>query len=160
MEDLLLPRCPSSRWWLASARLGGRPGSAPTPGWLTTVPKHQALSDYRITACSVCSSRSTLDQTLEQPVSLQSHGSVDVHINMDQSVQSEPRMRLQLAANMLRDAQALIGRLEVGLQRRTKPSHNHRLLAQRFVHTRKIAWWAWFIKDLKQHDRSVILTKY
>ncbi|KAJ3609838.1 hypothetical protein NHX12_024346 [Muraenolepis orangiensis] len=41
-----------------------------------------------------------------------SNGSVDVHINMDQSVQSEPRMRLQLAENLLRDAQALIQRLE------------------------------------------------
>ena len=48
---------------------------------------------------------------------MQSNGSVDVHINMDQSVQSEPRMRLQMAENLLRDAQALIGRLEVGPQR-------------------------------------------
>ncbi|KAM4630708.1 large proline-rich protein BAG6 isoform 2-T2 [Polymixia lowei] len=40
------------------------------------------------------------------------NGSVDVHINMDQSLQSEPRMRLQLAENLLRDAQSLIHRLE------------------------------------------------
>ncbi|KAL0962112.1 hypothetical protein UPYG_G00335820 [Umbra pygmaea] len=41
-----------------------------------------------------------------------SNGSVDVHINVDQSVQSEPRMRLQLAENLLRDIQSLIHRLE------------------------------------------------
>lgn len=41
-----------------------------------------------------------------------SNGSVDVQINLDQSVQSEPRMRLQLAENLLRDAHALIQRLE------------------------------------------------
>ncbi|KAG7281753.1 hypothetical protein CRUP_028067, partial [Coryphaenoides rupestris] len=34
---------------------------------------------------------------------------------MDQSVQSEPRMRLQLAENLLRDTQALIHRLETNL---------------------------------------------
>ncbi len=43
----------------------------------------------------------------------QSSGSVDVHINMDQSTQSEPRMRLQLAESLLRETQALIHRLEV-----------------------------------------------
>uniref|UniRef100_A0A672ME35 Large proline-rich protein BAG6 n=1 Tax=Sinocyclocheilus grahami TaxID=75366 RepID=A0A672ME35_SINGR len=42
----------------------------------------------------------------------QSSGSVDVHINVDQSVQSEPRMRLQLAESLLRETQALIHRLE------------------------------------------------
>uniref|UniRef100_A0A671LZU8 Large proline-rich protein BAG6 n=1 Tax=Sinocyclocheilus anshuiensis TaxID=1608454 RepID=A0A671LZU8_9TELE len=42
-----------------------------------------------------------------------SSGSVDVHINVDQSVQSEPRMRLQLAESLLRETQALIHRLEV-----------------------------------------------
>ncbi|XP_010871520.2 large proline-rich protein BAG6 isoform X2 [Esox lucius] len=41
-----------------------------------------------------------------------SSGSVDVHINTDQSVQSEPRMRLQLAENLLRDIQSIIHRLE------------------------------------------------
>lgn len=41
-----------------------------------------------------------------------SNGSVDVQINLDQSVQSEPRMRLQLAENLLRDACSLIHRLE------------------------------------------------
>ncbi|XP_071370646.1 large proline-rich protein BAG6-like, partial [Centroberyx affinis] len=41
-----------------------------------------------------------------------SNGSVDVQINMDQSLQSEPRMRLQLAENLLRDMQSLIHRLE------------------------------------------------
>ncbi|XP_062342976.1 large proline-rich protein BAG6 isoform X1 [Osmerus eperlanus] len=40
------------------------------------------------------------------------NGSVDVHINVDQSVQSEPRMRLQLAENFLRDTRSLIHRLE------------------------------------------------
>ncbi|KAI3358379.1 hypothetical protein L3Q82_014694, partial [Scortum barcoo] len=40
------------------------------------------------------------------------NGSVDVQINLDQSVQSEPRMRLQLAENLLRDACSLIQRLE------------------------------------------------
>uniref|UniRef100_A0A3Q0T9D8 Large proline-rich protein BAG6 n=1 Tax=Amphilophus citrinellus TaxID=61819 RepID=A0A3Q0T9D8_AMPCI len=42
-----------------------------------------------------------------------SNGSVDVQINLDQSVQSEARVRLQLAENLLRDAHALIVRLEV-----------------------------------------------
>uniref|UniRef100_A0A7N6BBH8 Large proline-rich protein BAG6 n=1 Tax=Anabas testudineus TaxID=64144 RepID=A0A7N6BBH8_ANATE len=42
-----------------------------------------------------------------------SNGSVDVQINLDQSVQSEPRMRLQLAENLLRDTRSLIHRLEV-----------------------------------------------
>ncbi|XP_040909707.1 large proline-rich protein BAG6 isoform X2 [Toxotes jaculatrix] len=41
-----------------------------------------------------------------------SNGSVDVQINLDQSVHSEPRMRLQLAENLLRDACSLIHRLE------------------------------------------------
>uniref|UniRef100_A0A9J8BTA1 Large proline-rich protein BAG6 n=1 Tax=Cyprinus carpio carpio TaxID=630221 RepID=A0A9J8BTA1_CYPCA len=45
-------------------------------------------------------------------LNLPSSGSVDVHINVDQSVQSEPRMRLQLAESLLRDTQALIHRLE------------------------------------------------
>eukprot|EP00063_Salmo_salar_P058610 XP_014033445.1 PREDICTED: large proline-rich protein BAG6-like [Salmo salar] len=40
------------------------------------------------------------------------HGSVDMHINVDQSVQSEPRMRLQLAENLLRETQSLLHRLE------------------------------------------------
>lgn len=38
---------------------------------------------------------------------------MDVQVNLDQSVQSEPRVRLQLAENLLRDAHALIHRLEV-----------------------------------------------
>uniref|UniRef100_A0AAY4DJT0 Large proline-rich protein BAG6 n=1 Tax=Denticeps clupeoides TaxID=299321 RepID=A0AAY4DJT0_9TELE len=42
------------------------------------------------------------------------NGSVDVHINMDQSVQSEPRLRLQMAENLLREIQSIIHRLEVG----------------------------------------------
>uniref|UniRef100_A0A3B1K2D2 Large proline-rich protein BAG6 n=1 Tax=Astyanax mexicanus TaxID=7994 RepID=A0A3B1K2D2_ASTMX len=41
-----------------------------------------------------------------------SNGSVDVHINLDQSVQSEPRIRLQLAENLLRETQTLIHQLE------------------------------------------------
>uniref|UniRef100_A0A4W5Q0K5 BCL2-associated athanogene 6 n=1 Tax=Hucho hucho TaxID=62062 RepID=A0A4W5Q0K5_9TELE len=40
------------------------------------------------------------------------NGSVDMHINIDQSVQSEPRMRLQLAENLLRETQSLLHRLE------------------------------------------------
>uniref|UniRef100_A0A8P4KN49 Large proline-rich protein BAG6 n=1 Tax=Dicentrarchus labrax TaxID=13489 RepID=A0A8P4KN49_DICLA len=43
---------------------------------------------------------------------LPSNGSVDVQINLDQSLQSEPRMRLQLAENLLRDVCSLIHRLE------------------------------------------------
>lgn len=38
---------------------------------------------------------------------------MDVHINLDQSAQSEPRIRLQLAENLLRETQSLIQRLEV-----------------------------------------------
>ncbi|KAA8586281.1 hypothetical protein FQN60_007850 [Etheostoma spectabile] len=41
-----------------------------------------------------------------------SNGSVDMQINVEQSVQSEPRMRLQLAENLLRDVRSLIHRLE------------------------------------------------
>ncbi|XP_029370065.1 large proline-rich protein BAG6 [Echeneis naucrates] len=41
-----------------------------------------------------------------------SNSSVDVQINLDQSVHSEPRIRLQLAENLLRDARSLIYRLE------------------------------------------------
>ncbi|XP_026989601.2 large proline-rich protein BAG6 isoform X1 [Tachysurus fulvidraco] len=41
-----------------------------------------------------------------------SNGAVDVHINLDQSAQSEPRIRLQLAENLLRETQSLIQRLE------------------------------------------------
>uniref|UniRef100_A0A3Q1BEV2 Large proline-rich protein BAG6 n=1 Tax=Amphiprion ocellaris TaxID=80972 RepID=A0A3Q1BEV2_AMPOC len=44
--------------------------------------------------------------------SLESNSLVDVQINLDQSMQSEPRVRLQLAENLLRDACALIHRLE------------------------------------------------
>ncbi|XP_044027327.1 large proline-rich protein BAG6 isoform X2 [Siniperca chuatsi] len=40
------------------------------------------------------------------------NGSVDEQINLDQSVQSEARMRLQLAENLLRDTCSLIHRLE------------------------------------------------
>uniref|UniRef100_A0A673YLL0 Large proline-rich protein BAG6 n=1 Tax=Salmo trutta TaxID=8032 RepID=A0A673YLL0_SALTR len=47
------------------------------------------------------------------PQQIQRHGSVDIHINVDQSVQSEPRMRLQLAENLLRETQSLLHRLEV-----------------------------------------------
>ncbi|KAG9264976.1 large proline-rich protein BAG6-like isoform X2 [Astyanax mexicanus] len=39
-------------------------------------------------------------------------GSVNVHVDMDQSLQSEPRLRLLLAENLLRDTIALIQRLE------------------------------------------------
>jgi hypothetical protein len=38
---------------------------------------------------------------------------MNVHIDMDQSVQSEPRLRLLLAENLLRDANELITRMEV-----------------------------------------------
>ncbi|XP_037119486.1 large proline-rich protein BAG6 isoform X3 [Syngnathus acus] len=41
-----------------------------------------------------------------------SNGSLNVQINLDQSVQSEARMRVQLAENLLRSAHALIQRLE------------------------------------------------
>ncbi|XP_026851457.2 large proline-rich protein BAG6 isoform X2 [Electrophorus electricus] len=41
-----------------------------------------------------------------------SNGSVDVHINLDQTMHSEPRIRLQLAENLLRETQSLIHRLE------------------------------------------------
>lgn len=38
---------------------------------------------------------------------------MDVQINLDRSVESEPRVRLQLAENLLRDAHSLIHSLEV-----------------------------------------------
>lgn len=50
---------------------------------------------------------------LSSPVLCQSNGSVDVHINVDQTVQSESRLRLLLAENLLRDTDSLIHRLEV-----------------------------------------------
>uniref|UniRef100_A0A672MCI7 BCL2-associated athanogene 6 n=1 Tax=Sinocyclocheilus grahami TaxID=75366 RepID=A0A672MCI7_SINGR len=40
-------------------------------------------------------------------------GSVNVQIDLDQSLQSEPRLRLLLAENLLRDTSAVIQRLEV-----------------------------------------------
>lgn len=44
---------------------------------------------------------------------VQSNGAVDVHINLDHTAQSEPRIRLQLAENLLRETHSLIHRLEV-----------------------------------------------
>ncbi|KAF0046054.1 hypothetical protein F2P81_002583 [Scophthalmus maximus] len=41
-----------------------------------------------------------------------SNGSVNVHIDMDQPVQSEPRLRLVLAENLLRDVNDFIQRME------------------------------------------------
>uniref|UniRef100_A0A9J7YIK1 BCL2-associated athanogene 6 n=1 Tax=Cyprinus carpio carpio TaxID=630221 RepID=A0A9J7YIK1_CYPCA len=41
------------------------------------------------------------------------NGSVNVQIDLDQSLQSEPRLRLLLAENLLRDTNAVIQRLEV-----------------------------------------------
>ncbi|XP_028254733.1 large proline-rich protein BAG6 isoform X2 [Parambassis ranga] len=41
-----------------------------------------------------------------------SNGSVNVHIDMDQPVQSEPRLRLVLADNLLRDINEVIHRME------------------------------------------------
>ncbi|XP_034748907.1 large proline-rich protein BAG6 isoform X2 [Etheostoma cragini] len=49
-----------------------------------------------------------------------SNGLVDMQINVEQSVQSEPRMRLQLADNLLRDVRSLINRLE-GVSRDSSP---------------------------------------
>ncbi|TRY66665.1 hypothetical protein DNTS_007999 [Danionella cerebrum] len=49
-----------------------------------------------------------------------SSGSVDVHINMDQSVESEPRRRLQLVESLLRETRTLIHRLE---GETSEPSH-------------------------------------
>lgn len=45
----------------------------------------------------------------------QSNGSVNVHIDMDQPVQSEPRLRLVLAENLLRDINNVIQRMEVSV---------------------------------------------
>uniref|UniRef100_A0A3Q3FN77 BCL2-associated athanogene 6 n=1 Tax=Labrus bergylta TaxID=56723 RepID=A0A3Q3FN77_9LABR len=42
-----------------------------------------------------------------------SNGSVNVHIDMDQPVQSEPRLRLVLAENLLRDINEVVHRMEV-----------------------------------------------
>ncbi|XP_060905955.1 large proline-rich protein BAG6 [Labrus mixtus] len=41
-----------------------------------------------------------------------SNGSVNVHIDMDQPVQSEPRLRLVLAENLLRDINEVVHRME------------------------------------------------
>lgn len=44
---------------------------------------------------------------------MQNNGSVNVHIDLDQPVQSEPRLRLVLAENLLRDINNVIQRMEV-----------------------------------------------
>lgn len=41
---------------------------------------------------------------------------MNVHIDMDQPVQSEPRLRLVLAENLLRDINNVIQRMEVSLR--------------------------------------------
>lgn len=41
---------------------------------------------------------------------------MNVHIDMDQPVQSEPRLRLVLAENLLRDINDVIHRMEVRAQ--------------------------------------------
>lgn len=41
---------------------------------------------------------------------------MNVHIDMDQPVQSEPRLRLVLAENLLRDINDVIHRMEVSAQ--------------------------------------------
>lgn len=46
----------------------------------------------------------------------QTNGSVNVHIDMDQPVQSEPRLRLVLAENLLRDINNVIQRMEVRVE--------------------------------------------
>lgn len=46
-------------------------------------------------------------------LTFQSDGSVNVHIDMNQTVQSEPRLRLVLAENLLRDLSNVIQRIEV-----------------------------------------------
>uniref|UniRef100_A0A3P8VUD6 BCL2-associated athanogene 6 n=1 Tax=Cynoglossus semilaevis TaxID=244447 RepID=A0A3P8VUD6_CYNSE len=46
------------------------------------------------------------------PTSTGSDGSVNVHIDMNQTVQSEPRLRLVLAENLLRDLSNVIQRIE------------------------------------------------
>uniref|UniRef100_A0A3Q0T7Y2 BCL2-associated athanogene 6 n=1 Tax=Amphilophus citrinellus TaxID=61819 RepID=A0A3Q0T7Y2_AMPCI len=51
-----------------------------------------------------------------------SNGSVNVHIDMDQPVQSEPRLRLVLAENLLRDINDVIHRMEVSTQPSDDPS--------------------------------------
>ncbi|XP_028327653.1 large proline-rich protein BAG6 [Gouania willdenowi] len=42
-----------------------------------------------------------------------SNGSVNVHIDMDQPMQSEPRLRLVLAENLLRDLNEIVHRMEI-----------------------------------------------
>uniref|UniRef100_A0A8C5E1Z4 Large proline-rich protein BAG6 n=1 Tax=Gouania willdenowi TaxID=441366 RepID=A0A8C5E1Z4_GOUWI len=44
---------------------------------------------------------------------LPSNGSVNVHIDMDQPMQSEPRLRLVLAENLLRDLNEIVHRMEI-----------------------------------------------
>lgn len=47
----------------------------------------------------------------------QNNGSVNVHIDLDQPVQSEPRLRLVLAENLLRDINNVVQRMEVNIYR-------------------------------------------
>uniref|UniRef100_A0A4W4E7Q9 BCL2-associated athanogene 6 n=1 Tax=Electrophorus electricus TaxID=8005 RepID=A0A4W4E7Q9_ELEEL len=53
-----------------------------------------------------------LPVNIMDPQQIQASGSVNTHLDLDQSLQSEPRLRLVLAENLLRDASALIQRLE------------------------------------------------
>ncbi|XP_030013364.1 large proline-rich protein BAG6 isoform X2 [Sphaeramia orbicularis] len=53
-----------------------------------------------------------LPVNIMDPQQIQSNGSVNVHIDMDQPVQSEPRLRLVLAENLLRDINDVIHRME------------------------------------------------
>ncbi|PWA28206.1 hypothetical protein CCH79_00018544 [Gambusia affinis] len=60
----------------------------------------------------VTTSTGVSSSTRSVSCNLSSNGSVNVHIDMDQPVQSEPRLRLVLAENLLRDIQDVINRME------------------------------------------------
>ena len=96
-------RCQFSRWCPAWERMRGMPESQPAPGYDTcrshTIPRNIILRfiDFHLFI-------------------FQSNGSVNVHIDMDQPVQSEPRLRLVLAENLLRDINDVIHRMEVRAQ--------------------------------------------
>lgn len=55
---------------------------------------------------------------------------MNVHIDMDQPVQSEPRLRLVLAENLLRDINNVIQRMEV----RVEPSDCFDLVKAQLYH--------------------------
>uniref|UniRef100_A0A8C7QRR5 BCL2-associated athanogene 6 n=1 Tax=Oncorhynchus mykiss TaxID=8022 RepID=A0A8C7QRR5_ONCMY len=98
------------------AEAGATPSSTTSQGTSQVPPQDRNANSY------VMLGTFNLPVNVMDPQQIQSNGSMNVHIDMDQSVQSEPRLRLLLAENLLRDTNALIERMEV---RTTSPLDSH-----------------------------------